>query len=490
MQIRLFHKALIAMAAVLLLSCGQADRLPLITQESDLAGCEIGIVTSASHAGGVQRVFPESEILYFEDLGAMCLALEKGKIDAMVCMKQGSDELLLRHPGFRELPSAEMLDTASVCFSPDRRDLADAFNTFLSEIKADGTYDAMRHNWFGEDAPRKMFHPAPVEGEPLRVGVETGQSFLTIVRENEPAGFEPELLQRFGIWCSRPVELVEMSGGGMIPALLSGRIDAAASGITPTRERSRRMLFSDPYDISPLSVIVRGQDHGASFASFKENLHTSIIAEKRYLLILNGLLITLAITLSAVLFGGILGILLCLMKRRGPVWMKKFAHGYCVFVEAIPIVVLLLFMFYVVFAATDITALTVAIITFSLHFAAGACESLDASISDVDPGQWDGGLALGFTRFQTLYYVIFPQALFSLIPRFKGIAIALIENTAIVGFIALKDMTKVTDIIRSQTYDSLIPLVIVGVIYYLIARLLALLFDKLGNMLIRKRAAQ
>ena len=69
-------------------------------------------------------------------------------------------------------------------------------------------------------------------------------------------------------------------------------------------------------------------------------------------------------------------------------------------------------------------------------------------------------------------------------------AIALIENTAIVGFIALKDMTKVTDIIRSQTYDSLIPLVIVGVIYYLIARLLALLFDKLGNMLIRKRAAQ
>lgn len=483
-----FCKVILA-AALVLPSCHRQDRLSVIQREEDLAGRKIGIITGTSHARSVQHNFPESDILYFEDMGGVCLALDKGQIDAMVCMKQGSDELLIRHPGFRELPAREMLDTASVCFSPDRQDLVDAFNAFLAQIRSDGTYDAMRQNWFGPDAPRKLYHPAPMTGTPLRVGVEVGQSFLTVVRENEPAGFEPELMFRFGAWCSRPVQLVEMSGAGIIPALLSGRIDAAVSGITPTRERSRRMLFSEPYDISRLSVVVRGPVRVPSSATFKEDLHAGVIAEKRYLMILDGLLVTLSITLFSVIFGGILGILLCVMLRRGPRWLRKIAHGYCVFVEAIPIVVLLLFMFYVVFASTAVTALTVAIITFSLHFAAGACENLEASISEVDQGQWDAGLALGFTRFQTLWHIILPQALTGLIPRFKGDAVALIENTAIVGFIAIKDMTKVTDIIRSQTYDSLIPLVTVGVIYYLIARLVARLFDGIGNMLIRKRSA-
>ena len=79
-----------------------------------------------------------------------------------------------------------------------------------------------------------------------------------------------------------------------------------------------------------------------------------------------------------------------------------------------------------------------------------------------------------------------PQALRHILLLFKGKSVALIENTAIVGFIAIQDLTKVTDIIRSQTYNSLIPLVVVGVLYFLLAKLICLGIDKLGDALLKK----
>ena len=133
--------------------------------------------------------------------------------------------------------------------------------------------------------------------------------------------------------------------------------------------------------------------------------------------------------------------------------------------------------------ARVVVAIVVAVITYSLHFAAGAAECLERSIESVDKGQWEAGKALGFSRFGTFRYVIAPQAVRQFLPLFKGKAVGLIENTSIVGFIAIEDMTKVTDIIRSQTYDSLVPLVVVGVIYFLIARLISVGLDKLGDHL-------
>ena len=153
-----------------------------------------------------------------------------------------------------------------------------------------------------------------------------------------------------------------------------------------------------------------------------------------------------------------------------------------------PILVILLVMFYVVFAASHLTAVTVAIITYSLFFAAGACECFRTGIASVDPLQREAALSLGFTPLQAYRYVVVPQSMKTIIPLFKGRAIGLIENTSIVGFIAIKDLTKVIDVLRNQTYESVISLGILALIYFLLTRLIGFCLDWIGNKILSRHA--
>lgn len=466
-----------------LISCS-ADKRREIHAFGDLEHGNVGVLTGRSNDAAVRNLLPDADLYYFEDLVSMCMSLQSGHIDAFACMQTGVDGLLQRNPGFRVLEGAPaLLDTAAVAFRKDDLLLAGRFNAFLGEIQADGTMDAIRANWFAPDAPGAHYHQHATEGEPLTVGIEAGQTFFTVIREGEGTGLEPELMMRFGDALGRPVRFLEMTSPGMIPALLSGKVDALVSAITPTLSRSGRVLFSAPYDISGVCFVVSDAALTRERTGLGAKIRETLVEDGRYELILEGLKNTLLITLLSVFFGFLLGCLLCLMKRRGSRWMEAFAHGYCEIVEGIPIVVLLLFMFYVVFATSPLAAIVVAVITYSLHFAAGAAECLERSIEAVDRGQWEAGQALGFSRFGTFRYIVAPQALKDFLPLLKGKAVGLIENTSIVGFIAIEDMTKVTDIIRSQTYDSLIPLLVVGIIYFLIARGISYGLDKLGDHL-------
>jgi polar amino acid transport system substrate-binding protein len=94
------------------------------------------------------------------------------------------------------------------------------------------------------------------------------------------------------------------------------------------------------------------------------------------------------------------------------------------------------------------------------------------SIQSVDKGQWEAGIAGGFTKAQTFVYIVSPQALRHLLPVYKGEFISLMKMTSVVGYIAVQDLTKVSDIIRSRTFDAFFPLIMAAVIYLLLAWLL------------------
>ena len=475
-------------ALALLLTLGGCVRHHAPRSLEDLQDARIGVLTGLAHRQDLQDAFPGASFMNFEDLPLMCIGVQGRRIDALVCLEPGLDELLEGNPGFRELPGLSIRDSVCVAFRLDDPDLAGAFDDFLAEIRADGRMAEMEANWFGPDAARMFYHAHGGAGEPLRVGIEVGQSGLTVMEDEEETGFEPELMRRFADHLGRPVQFIEMTGTGMVPALASGRVDALVDAITPTRERAQSFRFSRPYYSCDLHLVVLDPDYVPEIRrqTLGEVLRTNLVDEGRYKLILKGLWITLLIMFCSVLLGSILGALLCWMLLGKSKALKKFAHSYCELIEGIPIVVLLLFMFYVVFAATPVTAVVVAIITYSLHFAAGACESFHNGIESVPHGQFEGGLALGLTEFGTYRHVVLPQATRQILTLFKGKSVALIENTAIVGFIAIQDLTKVTDLIRTQTYNSRIPLVVVGLLYFLLARLIGWAIDKLGDYLLKK----
>ena len=107
----------------------------------------------------------------------------------------------------------------------------------------------------------------------------------------------------------------------------------------------------------------------------------------------------------------------------------------------------------------------------------------------VSPGQWEAGAALGLKKIQTLRLVVLPQALISIIPVFKGDVIALIKGTSIVGYVAVMDLTRAGDLIRSRTLDAFFPLIIVTIVYFFLSRIAGRGLDALYRKITPKSKA-
>ena len=134
-------------------------------------------------------------------------------------------------------------------------------------------------------------------------------------------------------------------------------------------------------------------------------------------------------------------------------------------------------MFYVVLASSGLSGTIVAIITFALCFAWSSGSIFSSAISSVPKGQTEAGLSLGFTPLRTFTGIVFPQALQKALPLYTGECVALLKSTSIVGYIAIMDLTRASDLIRSRTFDALIPLLVVTIAYFVLAWLIRLLFN-------------
>ena len=215
----------------------------------------------------------------------------------------------------------------------------------------------------------------------------------------------------------------------------------------------------------------------------------NLILENRYQLILDGLRTTLIITVFAAVAGTVLGGLICLMRMGRNRVAGGFAKAYIDIMRGTPVLVLLMIMFYVIMADSSVSGQVVAIVTFALNSAAYICEILRTNIESIDKGQMEAGLSLGFTRTQSFFHFVLPPAVRNAMPVYLGEIINLLKTTSIVGYVAVMDMTRASDLIRSRTFDAFFPLLLVALIYFLIAWLIGLLLKLAVNTGKRRRGA-
>jgi polar amino acid transport system substrate-binding protein len=213
--------------------------------------------------------------------------------------------------------------------------------------------------------------------------------------------------------------------------------------------------------------------------SVVESFNNNLIAEDRYRMILDGLQVTLIITLCAVLLGTLLGGVVCWMRMSRRAWLRNVAKVFIDLMRGTPVLVLLMLMYYVVMAPLDATGIVVAIVTFAMNTAAYISEMLRTAIQGIDRGQTEAGLALGFTQRKTFLKIVLPQVIKAVLPVYQGEVISLLKGTSIVGYIAVADITRASDLIRSRTFDAFFPLIVTAIIYFLIAWLIGLLLQSL-----------
>ena len=221
--------------------------------------------------------------------------------------------------------------------------------------------------------------------------------------------------------------------------------------------------------------------------TFQERFYDNFIKDDRWNYIWEGLTVTLRVTLFAVILGIVIGFLIAVVRstydKTGKMKVLNFVCSvYLTVIRGTPVVVQLLIIYFVIFGTVDISKILVAIMAFGINSGAYVAEIFRSGIMSIDNGQFEAGRSLGFNYSQTMRYIIMPQAFKNVLPALGNEFIVLLKETSVSGYIALQDLTKGGDIIRSRTYDACMPLLAVALIYLV----MVMIFTRLVNMLERR----
>ncbi|MEI6457202.1 MAG: ABC transporter permease subunit, partial [bacterium] len=460
--------------------------LPLYSKLDDIADKKIGIFTGTVHDAFISKKYPKAQIFRFESTPDMMMSVKNGKVDFAMFDLITANIIIKHNPELGILSSNVLNMPLGVGFSKGNDVLRNEFNDFLKEARKDGTYDTIYKRWFTGDPETAVMPPfkPPSGSKKLVAGISIDDLPYVAEMNGNFFGFDIELLNNFAKRKNYQIEFVAMEFPSLVPALVSGKVEMITDGIAISEECAKQIDFSDPYAefrtaiVAPIKNLARyaGTQTEAPktslFTKISNSFYSNIVFEKRYLHIINGLYITLVISIFAALFGTMVGALVCFMRMSKRRILSVTARTYISVLRGTPVLVLLMIIYYVVFASVNINPVAVAIFAFGLNFGAYVSEMFRTSIQSIDNGQKEAAIAGGFTKIQTFIYIILPQAMRQILPVYKGEFISLIKMTSIVGYIAVQDLTKASDIIRSRTFDAFFPLIMVAVLYFLLALLL------------------
>ena len=234
----------------------------------------------------------------------------------------------------------------------------------------------------------------------------------------------------------------------------------------------------------------------AWFESLKATFVLNFVQANRWQYLWNGLGTTLAITLRAGAIGIVIGVIIAMIRStydktaansRDTLGRRLFGVAdwlcrmYLTVLRGTPVLIQLMIIYYVIFASSD-NGMLVASLAFGLNSGAYVAEIVRGGIMSIDNGQFEAGRSLGFNYLQTMRFIIIPQTIKNVLPSLANEFIALLKETSVAGYVAVQDLTKAGDVIRSRTYSPFMPLIAVALIYLV----LVVFFTKLVSLLERR----
>ena len=207
-------------------------------------------------------------------------------------------------------------------------------------------------------------------------------------------------------------------------------------------------------------------------------LNSTFVVDGRWQWSVSGLGYTLLISLFSVLLGLVIGILMALMRLSKSKILRAVAGIYIDIIRGTPTMVQLLIIYFVIFANVHIDKWVVGFIAFGINSGAYIAEIVRGGILSVNIGQTEAGRSLGMTHKQTMASIVMPQAMKNILPALGNEFVVLIKETAVIGMIANIDLVGAARKVQSLTYDYLIPLLSIAVIYYVVIKIISTLLSK------------
>ena len=451
---------------------------------------KIGVITGGLYEIMIKERYPDSDLYQYNNQADLGAALHAGLIDCFTVPRSTAEDFKKQYSGLTYLNEVFTKIPYGFAFerSADKEYLRDQMNDFLKKMRNDGTYDEIVSVWFGDDESKKVVDSSGLTGsggELKMVTTATMQPF-SYIKDGKNVGLEIDIVTRFCREYGYSLTIDSAEFASLIPGITSGKYDIASGNIMITAERAESVNFSDVYYTADAVAVVRDESKPAEtapdfFESIAESFEKNFIREERWKLILEGIGTTCIITLLSALSGTLLAFLICMFRRTGSRLANAISDIYVRLMQGTPVVVLLMILYYVIFGKSGIESIWVAVIGFSLNFGAYVSEIMRSGIESIDAGQREAALALGYSETQTFFRFIFPQAAVRFIPVYRGELVSLLKSTSIVGYIAVQDLTKMSDIIRSRTYEAFFPLISTAIIYFILAWVISLILRLILN---------
>ena len=225
------------------------------------------------------------------------------------------------------------------------------------------------------------------------------------------------------------------------------------------------------------------------FEELKAQFVLNFITDDRWMSLFWGLFVTLKITFFAVILGFVLGFSVAIVRNvyentKKLKILNFICNVYLTVIRGTPVVVQLLIIYFVIFSSIRIDKSIAAILAFGINSGAYQAEIFRSGINSIPKGQMAAGRSLGFSYAQTMVNIIMPQAIKNVLPTLGNEFIVLMKETSVAGYIALEDLTKAGDIIRSRTYSAMMPFLAVALLYLI----MVMFFSHLLKMFERRLA--
>lgn len=440
--------------------CGKDDDSKPLAVESveDLAGTTIGVqigTTGAIYAEDFVSENPGTEVIRYNKGADAVQALKQQKIDAVLIDEQPALAFVEKNNELTIADEEFAVEEYAIGIAKENTELLYQINDALEAIKVNGTMNEIVANYIGDE---KGEHPYESPE-----GLTRGNGTLTMAtnvafppyeyyEDKTAVGIDIDMMQAIADYLNMDLVVSDMEFDSVIMAVQSGKADVAAAGLTVTEDRLKNISFSESYTTAK-QVIIYNNGEKAEKMSLADKIYQTFIEKNRWQYIPKGLANTLLITVF-----------------RGT-----------------PMVVQLLIMYYVVFAQTAVNPLIAAVIAFGLNSGAYLSEAIRSGIMAIEIGQFEAGRSMGFNYHETVRYIIMPQAIKVSLPAIFNEYIALLKESSIVGYIGLMDLTKAGDIIRSNTYEALVPLVSVALVYLALVMIMTSFVSRLERRLKREK---
>lgn len=480
-------KILIIVAAALLVlslaGCGSAGAAEEFTSLDSLNGSLVGVQTGTQYEDAFLERCPDAKIQLFSAANDLLIALKQRKLDAVLCETVVIPQIKTEHPWVREIPEA--IESYDIVFgfgkARNAQTLKNQFNDFIADIKENGIYDEMESYWMHNFSPDTcVTDKSGITGEngKLTVALEGGYEPYAYHGFGELQGYDVDFIYRFCREYGYTPVFYEVNYDAISAGLESGKFDIGTN-LLYTQEREGSIEMSDPYNVLETKAVVGGgsAEQEGFFQSLKNSFQKTFVKDSRWKLFADGAKVTLFMAVVSMLFGTALGFLLYLVCRDRSA-ARRLTELFSFIIGTTPTVLFLMILYYVVFGSWNLSGIWVSVVAFSLLFGTSVYDMITDGIEAVGTQQCEGARALGYSKNQTLFYVLLPQAARHIFPRYKNEIIALIKETSIVGYIAVADLTKMSDIVRNRTYEAFFPLISTALIYFALTGLLIALVKR------------